>query len=289
MTADASIRPSESASADAKPQAAEKPGLWRGFLRPLLVLLLIITALRSSLLDWNDVPTGSMEPTILVGDRIVVNKLAYGLNLPFNGPAIAIPFTGQQVWNPLDFLPGFYYSEPDRGDIVTFWNPESEIRMVKRIVGVPGDTVSMRPADEPLRVNGKAQLYSILTIDGEDAKYTVTGSGITESILGETRRVQYLRGQPVIDPETGRQARYRDTGELAFHRPEHWAVSLGPVTLGEDEYLMIGDNRDNSRDGRFFGPVHLKQITGEALFIGVSFGDHFLDPNWDRWLKGLDP
>ena len=119
------------------------------------------------------------------------------------GPAIAIPFTGTQVWNPLDFLPGFYYGEPDRGDIVTFWNPESEIRMVKRIVGVPGDTVSMRPADEPLRVNGKAQPYSILTIDGEDAKYTVTGSGVTESILGETRRVQYLRG-PIHDPRTGR-------------------------------------------------------------------------------------
>ena len=59
-----------------------------------------------------------------------------------------------------------------------------------------------------------------------------------------------------------------------------------PVTLNEDEYLMIGDNRDNSKDGRFFGPVHLKQITGEALFIGVSFGDHFLDPNLGPLAEG---
>ena len=272
--------PAKPSEADTKPLTPPpKPGLWRGFVRPLLVLLLIITALRSSLVDWNDVPTGSMEPTILVGDRIVVNKLAYGFNLPFNGPSVAIPFTGAQVWNPLDFLPGFYYSAPDRGDIVTFWNPESEIRMVKRIVGVPGDTVSMRPADGPLQVNGRAQPYSILNINGEDAKYTVTGSGITESLLGETRRVQYLRGTPYLDGRSGERRRFA---------PDPRAVDFGPVTLGDDEYLMIGDNRDNSKDGRFFGPVHLKQITGEALFVGVSFDGGFTNPNWSRWLKGLN-
>ena len=64
-------------------------------------------AVRSSLFDWNDVPSGSMRPTILEGDRIVVNKLAFGFNTPFNGPKIDVPFTGISFDNPLSFLPGF--------------------------------------------------------------------------------------------------------------------------------------------------------------------------------------
>jgi len=78
-----------------RPKKQDEPqGLWKGWLRPFLIVILIVTALRSSLVDWNDVPTGSMRHTIAVGDRIVVNKLSYGFNPPFNGPKISIPFVG---------------------------------------------------------------------------------------------------------------------------------------------------------------------------------------------------
>ena len=65
-------------------------------------------------------------------------------------------------------------------------------------------------------------------------------------------------------------------------------LDFGPVTLGEDEYLMIGDNRDNSQDGRFFGPVTLKQITGKAKFVAVSFDGSYSNPNWSRFFHGFD-
>ena len=271
-------------------------GLWRGWIRPLLTVILVVTALRSSLVDWNDVPTGSMKPTVAIGDRIVVNKLAYGFNLPFNGPKLAIPFTQTTVAWPLDFLPGFYYAAPKRNDIVTFWKPgglyepayqtllqagipeamsreritvtDPGIRMVKRVVAVPGDTVQVVPVVE--KIDGRAFAFSKLVINDEEALYTdKRGIGLTETILGESRRVAYTRN---------------DDGKLLHP----CARAFGPVTLDEDEYLMIGDNRDNSQDGRFFGPVTLKQITGKAKFVAVSFKGGYFNPAWGRFFKGFD-
>jgi signal peptidase I len=290
-------------AADAPPSAEQadsqsnaKPGFWKGWLRPLLILLLIITAIRSSLIDWNDVPSGSMLPTIVVGDRIVVNKLAYGFNLPFNGPAISVPLMPMRpIWNPLKFLPGFYWSGPDRNDIVTFWKPavdpqgepvqNGNIRMVKRVVAIPGDIVEMR--------NGH------LSINGEQAKYIRTGNRIVEQILGEQRRVQFRRGiEPgrPIDPATypidlsrvPPDEREAYENALRYQLADLQQRRNFKLTLGDDEYLMIGDNRHNSHDGRYFGPVPLERITGEAMFVGVSFEGGFTNPNWNRWFKGFD-
>ncbi len=269
---------------------APSPGIWRGWVRPLLVVLLVVTALRSSLLDWNDVPSGSMIPTIAVGDRIVVNKLAYGFNIPFNGPTVSIPFTTRMFANPLDGLPGFYFASPGRNDIVTFWKPgEMEadgggggIRMIKRVVAVPGDVVSMRPAI--LTHNGQPHHISALTINGETAEYALIGGGssprIVETLLGDRRDVQYMRNVMVPHPQTGRPVPFP---------VQPAAVEFGPVTLGEGEYLMIGDNRDNSTDGRFFGPVELEQITGKAKFVAVSFRDgDYRRPAWERFFQGME-
>ena len=279
----------------AKKKKPEPQGLWRGWIRPLLTVILIVTALRSSLVDWNDVPTGSMEPTVAVGDRIVVNKLSYGFNLPFNGPKLAIPFVGQTIPWPLDFLPGFYYGAPERNDIVTFWKPggfyepnyealvaagmseekarenatvtDGGIRMVKRVVAIPGDTVEMRPTT--VKFDGREMTISVLIVNDQEATYTDKDNiQLTETLLGDTRRVQYKRN---VDG-----------------RAHPSAVRFGPITLGEDEYLMIGDNRDNSQDGRFFGPVKLKQITGKAKFVAVSFEGSYLNPAWSRFFMGFD-
>src|SRR5829696_6834967 len=93
--------------------------------RPLAILLVVLLAARSSLADWNDVPTGSMNPTILEGDRIFVNKLAYDLKVPFT------------TWHVAE------WSDPRRGDVVVFYSPVDGDRMVKRVAAVPGDTVAM--------------------------------------------------------------------------------------------------------------------------------------------------
>ena len=111
-------------------------GAW---MMPALLALVVILPLRSAVADWNDVPSGSMWPTILEGDRIVVDKLAYGLRLPFT-----------KIW----LSQG---DAPARGDIITFASPRDGIRLVKRVAGIPGDRISM--AGNRLSLNGKAVHY----------------------------------------------------------------------------------------------------------------------------------
>src|SRR5438045_1814613 len=100
-----------------------------------LLMLLIISSLRSALADWNDVPTGSMKPTIEEGDRVVVNKLAYDLKVPFTTYEIA------------------KWGDPKRGDIVVLFSPIDGTRLVKRVIGIPGDSVAA--IENQLYVNGK--------------------------------------------------------------------------------------------------------------------------------------
>ncbi|MEM6855372.1 MAG: signal peptidase I [Planctomycetota bacterium] len=295
----------EAETTPGKKKKKEKPeprGLWHDWIRPLLTVIIIVTTLRSSLLDWNDVPTGSMIPTVAIGDRIVVNKLSYGFNLPFNGPVVAVPFTRLSFNNPLDFLPGFYYGAPEVSDIVTFWKPggfhelsyetlrsmglpegesrrqatvtDGGIRMVKRIVAGPGDVVEMKQAAE--KFDGRSFFYSKLILNGEEATYTKAGPyELIETINGVSRRVQYIRN----DPDEMRQRNNFLDPRLA---------NFGPFEVPENQYLMIGDNRDNSADGRFFGGVELSQITGKAKFVAVSFDGSYFNPEWSRFFHGFD-
>src|SRR5262245_15620755 len=99
---------------------------WKGWMKPVFVVLIITSAFRSAIADWNDVPTGSMKPTILEGDRIFVNKLAYDLKVPFTTTRLA------------------QWDDPHRGDIVVLFSPGDGKRLVKRIVGLPGDQVELR-------------------------------------------------------------------------------------------------------------------------------------------------
>src|SRR5688572_20133699 len=115
---------------------------WKRELRPLLIVALIMFSVRSSLADWNVVPSGSMQPTILEGDRIFVNKLAYDLKVPFT------------TWHIAE------WDNPERGDVVIFYSPENGIRLVKRVMGVPGDVIELRR--NQLFINGKAAEYEPL-------------------------------------------------------------------------------------------------------------------------------
>ena len=114
--------------------------IFRDWLRPLLIALLILTPLRSSVVDWNDVPTGSMKPTIVEGDRILVNKLAYGLRFPLTN-----------AWL-------LKWGGPERGEIVICFSPHDGQRLVKRVVAVAGDTVQVRRGR--LLINGQEIAYA---------------------------------------------------------------------------------------------------------------------------------
>src|SRR5436189_1652158 len=108
--------------------------------KPFVFIVLIVLSFRSSIADWNDVPTGSMKPTILEGDRVFVNKLAYDLKVPFTTHHVA------------------EWSNPRRGDIVVFYSPHDGKRLVKRVIGLPGATIELR--NNVLILNGKIVEYA---------------------------------------------------------------------------------------------------------------------------------
>src|SRR5579862_9307176 len=112
---------------------------WHNELQPILTIALVVFSVRSSLADWNDVPSGSMKPTILEGDRVWVNKLAYDLKVPFT------------TWHLAQ------WGDPQRGDIVVFYSPYDGKRLVKRVIGLPGDLLELR--NENLILNGQPVEY----------------------------------------------------------------------------------------------------------------------------------
>ncbi len=215
---------------------------WRGFLAFLAVMLVF----RSAVADWNQVPSGSMLPSILVGDRIVVDKLAYDLRLPFTLHRIA-------RWH-----------DPARGDVVTFTSPEDDRLLVKRIVAIPGDEVVVR--DNRLIINGVSASYEEVS-GGQDAPFTpVLGYSLfRERLLGSDRYVLL-----------------RSDGGSGFMG--NFSVTRVP----ENHYLMLGDNRDNSRDSRVIGFIARDRILGRARTIAFSLDyDNYYSPRMGRFLADL--
>jgi signal peptidase I len=133
--------------------------IWREWIKPVAVIAAVVFPLKSAVADWNWVPTGSMKPTILEGDMVLVNKLAYDLKVPFTLQRLA-------EWN-----------HPERGDIVVFFSPHDGTRLVKRVIAVPGDTLEMR--GNVLLLNGKAMNYELLDMQSfsreiyEDARAVI--------------------------------------------------------------------------------------------------------------------
>lgn len=217
---------------------------WRGFVLFIVVMLIF----RSAIADWNQVPSGSMQPTILIGDRIVVDKLAYDLRIPFTLRRLA-------RWH-----------EPERGDVVTFPSPKNEQLLVKRIVGIPGDVVSLK--NNLLTINGVQASYS--TLEGESVPPgAISGPYpfrfLTETILGNTRMIMLEPSSLVAG-----------------------VTSFGPVTVPAGQYLMLGDNRDNSHDSRYIGFVDRDRILGRAETVAFSLDyDNYFRPRSERFFAPL--
>jgi signal peptidase I len=218
---------------------------WTEWLRSVLLIVLLITSFRSAVADWNDVPTGSMKPTIFEGDRIVVNKLAYDLKIPFTTYRIL-------AWD-----------HPQRGDIVVLYSPVDGKRLVKRIVGIPGDTLSM--IDDRLIVNDRVVNYAPPDDD------LVAG------------RTAGMEGRLIACETLG------DTSHAVMVNPRsHCMPSFAPIVIPESTYFVMGDNRDESYDSRYFGTVPRDQILGRATIIAASVDpDRHFRPRWERFLHPL--
>lgn len=218
---------------------------WRDWLRSIVFIVLAVTAFRSAVADWNDVPTGSMKPTILEGDRIVVNKLAYDLK---------IPYTRWQIAS---------WGDPARGDIVVLSSPADGKRLVKRVIGLPGDTIAMR--HNRLVVNSEPVVYS--PID-PDLVIAFDPQGNNRVLAAEN-----LDGN--------QHAMMITLGARALR-------SFGPIAVPQGQYFLMGDNRDESFDSRHFGLVGRTQIYGRALAVAGSVNpDNHFWPRWKRFFTGL--
>lgn len=235
--------------APANPRASLPKRLVREWVVPILTVVIVLGTFRSAVADWMDVPTGSMLPTIVEGDRILVNKLAFDVRIPFTRHSLS------------------HRDDPELGDIVVFWSPEQRLRLVKRVVGLPGDRIEMK--GETLYRNGHPVPQDVLDparLDGVFTDAERTGHRFSVETLGERRH-------PVMTDlvATGRErARLR-------------ARSLGPVDVPDDHYFMMGDNRDNSRDSRFFGPVPREALIGRVFGVAFSIDrDRCYLPRWER-------
>ena len=197
----------------------------------------MVLLLRSFLVEPFRIPSGSMMPTLLVGDFILVNKFSYGIRLPVaNMKVIEI-------------------GKPERGDVVVFRYPENpKIPFIKRVVGLPGDKIEY--VNKMLYVNGEPVIQQV-----DIPRYIGVGSG--SNMTGSEQRVEYLSETVshdiLINPK----------------RPEYRA-KYNKLTVPDKAYFVLGDNRDNSKDSRFWGTVPEENLIGKAFFIWM---------NWD-WKNG---
>ncbi len=200
--------------------------------RGFIVFFSLMLVMRSSFADWYHVPTGSMQPNIVEGDRVFVNKMAYRLDVPFTDIEIA------------------KIGQPQRGEVVVFESDAANERLIKRVIGVPGDIVAME--------NNR------LIVNGNVAEYEMSGNNIYRERLGNLQRqIQVLPVNSARD-------------------------SFEPVRVPEGHILVLGDNRNNSVDSRYYGFVPISELKGKATKVIASLNpDNYYIPRSDRFLQPL--
>lgn len=197
------------------PNASVKSPRLRKLLREAAIFIAVAIAslsARSSLADHYRIPTGSMEPTVHVGDRVVVLKAAYDLRLPFSDVVLAA------------------FDPPERGDVVVLDSPEQDMLLLKRVVAIAGDRVAIREGE--------------VWIDDERYAIAMAGGEVIE-FLGERHELSMDRGG---------------------------GPDLAETIVPAGHYLVLGDHRGDSRDGRSFGMIPRSAIRGRAVAVYFSEG-----------------
>lgn len=218
-----------------KRSSHQKPSKIVEYSRSFFPVFFIVLLLRSFVIEPFRIPSGSLEPTLLVGDFLAVNKFSYGFRLP--------------VWEKKVIS----VANPKTGEIAVFrWPPDPSFDYIKRVIGVPGDKVSYH--------------NKILTINGQQMKQTFKEYTTDES-----------SGKAV--------AKYSENLNGVVHdiylRPEAPAVDFD-VTVPEGHYFMMGDNRDDSADSRFWGFVADRYLRGKAFIVWMSWNSKTGTIRWSK-------
>lgn len=208
------------------------------YARSFFPILLIVFSARSFGFEPRHIPSGSLKPTLLVGDFVLVNKFEYGIRLPVIHKKI------------------FSISEPKRGDIVVFREPPLEKRdLIKRVIGIPGDHVIYK--NKTLYINGKetSQEFIRYTTDQDDSSHSWEVMQKQENLLGISHGIYQIPQQGKDDFD---------------------------VTVPEGKYFMMGDNRDDSADSRYWGFLPEQNIIGKATHVLISFDSIKHPVRWER-------
>jgi signal peptidase I len=210
--------------------------------KTIFVAVFVALIFRYSVAAPYKIPTGSMIPTLKIGDFIFVSKLSYGIKIPFTNKNIVT------------------HHQPKRGDVIVFIYPEDpSLDFIKRVVGTEGDRVEIR--DDILYINDKEQPRTpipdrTLVNDLSPASLQQASRLYREQLDSKEHLVMEL-----------------------FPFPENY----GPVTVPKDHVLVMGDNRDNSRDGRVWGTLPIANIRGRALFVWLSIDSEHWRIRWERF------
>jgi signal peptidase I len=219
---------------------------WLDWTAGLFPVIIAVFFLRSFLFEPFKIPSGSMIPTLLVGDLILVNKFTYGLRLPVINTKI---------------IEG---NSPQRGDVMVFrYPPKPSLDYIKRVVGVPGDTVMY--LNKRLTINGQAIVTTALPefLDTDLAQYfkqyeETLGNKKHKLLNDDTRRAGFSE---------------QEIGDFPFRKNCSYTVEGVTCTVPQGQYFVMGDNRDNSLDSRYWGFVPEQNIVGKAFFVWMHFWD----------------
>lgn len=220
--------------------------VWIEYSGSFFPVIALVFFLRSFLYEPFKIPSSSMVPTLLVGDLILVNKFTYGIRLPvLNKKIIQI-------------------NDPQRGDVMVFKYPRDMSQdYIKRVVGVPGDKITY--ANKRLTVNGVEVKYTALD-DYLDDERLVYNKQYQEGLTGVTHRILNSDRAPTLNPAEVQQFPLKDESCTYTYDSFTCVVPKG-------NYFMMGDNRDNSLDSRYWGFVPDKNIVGKAFFVWMNLGN----------------
>lgn len=245
-----------------KQDKGKKKSHVREYIEALLTAILIAFFLRAFVIEAFKIPSGSMIPTLVVGDHIFVNKFRYGIRLPFSKKWI------------------FKFKEPQRGETIVFMYPDNEkLDFIKRVVGVPGDRIRLDGDD--LYINGEKARTASLKVEGVNPKnkYQLDLAPVTDFPDGEKFKeipeFPHWKDYEIYLERLGEHTHLKQEGAYNFIPNEE-------VVVPEGMLFVMGDNRDNSKDSREWGFVPMENVKGRAMFIWLS-----LRYNAQNKIKGI--